>query len=412
MSNLVERALFNLQKRRMNIINGNINSIPSPFRRFKRDFIGFEQGSFLGISSFTKGSKTQFTLYMLFEAMMYVYEHQDQARIKIFYCPLEETDEKILNRFMSYILYRQTDGEIRISPQNLRSTDNDNPVDEEILNMFHESPYKEYLDFFNETFIFIESKNPTGILLDCVNYAKSHGTIHKRKYEYHNEDGTIEEREKFDYYEQDDEFEYRFLVIDHISLIDQERGETKKQSIDRMSQYCAMELRNKYNFTPIVIQQQSTANESIDAYKLDRTRPTKDGLADSKYTANDENILLGLYSPFKFNLKTYMGYDISKLKDNIRFLEVVVNRDGEMGGILPLYFDGAVCMFHEMPRPDDKEGMEAVYRKLDNIRKENNLKAKILYVKFLYNSWQHRIWKIFKHKKSRSKRDNNYICCQ
>ena len=88
-----------------------------------------------------------------------------------------------------------------------------------------------------------------------------------------------------------------------------------------------MELRNKYNFTPIVIQQQSTANESIDAYKLDRTRPTKDGLADSKYTANDENILLGLYSPYKFGLKTYLGYDISKLKDNIRFLEVAVNRD-------------------------------------------------------------------------------------
>ena len=39
------------------------------------------------------------------------------------------------------------------------------------------------------------------------------------------------------------------------------------------------------------------------------------------------NILLGLFSPYKFEMKEYKGYNITRFKDNIRFLEVLVNRD-------------------------------------------------------------------------------------
>ena len=70
-----------------------------------------------------------------------------------------------------------------------------------------------------------------------------------------------------------------------------------------------------------------------------------------------------------------------------------------MGGILPLYFDGATCTFHEMPKPSDVEGMNAVYRMLDKIRNENKVKINILNVKFLYSDWRYRIRQVFKHKK-------------
>ena len=73
------------------------------------------------------------------------------------------------------------------------------------------------------------------------------------------------------------------------------------------------------------------------------------------------DIVLGLFSPFRFGITEYFGYDISVLKDHIRFLEVVVNRNGEMGGLLPLWFDGAVCNFRELPKSDDKAGMDNVY---------------------------------------------------
>jgi hypothetical protein len=74
------------------------------------------------------------------------------------------------------------------------------------------------------------------------------------------------------------------------------------------------------------------------------------------------DIVLGLFSPFRFGITEYFGYDITKLKDHIRFLEVVVNRNGEMGGILPLFFDGAVCDFKELPKPEDTSQIQAVYK--------------------------------------------------
>lgn len=91
------------------------------------------------------------------------------------------------------------------------------------------------------------------------------------------------------------------------------------------------------------------------------------------------NIILGLFSPARFDLKEYLGYDITKFKDNIRFLEVIVNRDGEMGGIIALHFDGAVCTFSELPQSTDKEGLQKVYSYMQSVRQKNK-------AFFIYNS--------------------------
>lgn len=80
-----------------------------------------------------------------------------------------------------------------------------------------------------------------------------------------------------------------------------------------------------------------------------------------------------------------MGYNIAKFRDNIRFLEVITNRDGNMGGIIALFFDGAVCQFTELPKPDNKEELNKVYKYLESIHKPKvkvffsftNLKNKI-----------------------------------
>lgn len=55
MSGLFERTQQSLIKRKRNIEQGNINTIPSPFTRFKNDFVGLEQGCYYCVTSFTKG---------------------------------------------------------------------------------------------------------------------------------------------------------------------------------------------------------------------------------------------------------------------------------------------------------------------------------------------------------------------
>ena len=101
----------------------------------------------------------------------------------------------------------------------------------------------------------------------------------------------------FDWYESNDPDEYRIIFYDHISLTNTERGMSLKQSIDKLSEYCVI-LRNRYNFSPVIVQQQAFENEGIENIKLNRVRPTVAGAADSKYTMRDCNVALGIFSPF------------------------------------------------------------------------------------------------------------------
>ena len=54
-------------------------------------------------------------------------------------------------------------------------------------------------------------------------------------------------------------------------------------------------------------------------------------------------------------------------------MEVLEDRDyGANNQICPLYFDGASSYFSELPRADDKEGIEKVYRFMDNNRSKKS----------------------------------------
>jgi replicative DNA helicase len=285
MTGLFERTQQSLIKRKENIENGNINSIPSPFRRFMNDFLGLEQGCYTCITSFTKGGKTQFTLFLLFEALMFILDHPDAANMKVFYFALEESDERILQRFESYLLFKLD--RIRISPRDLRSSDNNKPVPQEILDLLASEKYQIYIRAFEEHFVFSSVSNPTGIYKQCKTYAEDTGKTYCQKIQIRNEFGELEEKDGvFDHYTQNNPNEFRFIVCDHISLITSEKGMSIKESMDKLSKYF-VELRNRYNFSPIVIQQQSTTNESNDSFKLKNIRPSGRGLADSTYIQRD-----------------------------------------------------------------------------------------------------------------------------
>ena len=64
-----------------------------------------------------------------------------------------------------------------------------------------------------------------------------------------------------------------------------------------------------------------------------------------------------------------------------------------MGGLCPLFFDGAVCQFNELPRPDDGEEIKKVYEYLKR-RRGTTSKSFFSYGINKMNKELHR-WKIF-----------------
>lgn len=365
---LIERTLFNIEERRQRILSGKVNCIPSPFPTFRRDFPGIEQGKFYLLSGAAKSGKSQIASYLfLFAPILYAYNNPDKIRLQIFYFPLEETAEKITLRFMSYLLYTMTGGEIRASTLDLQSVDERNPVSAEIIDKLRSIDFQSMLKYFEDHVHFFPERNPTGIYNVIKQYAEEAGTVHKKKIVVENKaTGIKQEKEVFDYYEPKDKEEYVLVIVDHAGLLSTERGWNLKETIDKLSEYF-MIFRNKYNYTPILIQQQNSETLSLDAYKANKIRPTLAGLADSKNPGKDASCMLGITNPFSYELPTYLNYNISKLRGHARFLEVVLNREGESNGIIALYFDGAVNFFKPLPSYNNITALHDVYNLIQSL---------------------------------------------
>lgn len=127
------------------------------------------------------------------------------------------------------------------------------------------------------------------------------------------------------------------------------------------------------------------AGESLDAFKENKIRPTVANLSDSKYPSRDCDMCIGLFSPYKHELPDYKGYNISILKDNVRFAEVLINRGGQQGGLIALYFNGAVCDWRELPPPNDTASISKWYSWLQNKRGNKSLKSFFMRIKIILN---------------------------
>lgn len=380
---LYNRVIQKLKKRQQIVLNGGINCIPSPFTRYRNTFIGVEQGKYIAVTAATKGYKSQFSSFLfIYNSILYAYYNPGKIIVNILYYPLEETAETVIERFMCYLLYTLSNKAVRINPQDLRSTNENNPLPEEVIVLLESDDYKKVLEYFLNCIHFQTDTNPTGIYNSCKEFIQDRGeTVYKDIPIKDSLTGDIKIVKGFDYFKSNVENEYNLIYIDHISLISTERGMDLRESINKLSEYL-VKLRNRYSFTPIVIQQQ-VFNETIDAFKIGKLKPTVTGLSDSKYVARDANLVMSLFTPYNYELKDYMGYDITKFKKNITFLEVMVNRDGESNNVAPLYVDGSVTYFKELPLPTDKQAISNIYEFIDRTMKVS--KSFFMWVRYKLN---------------------------
>lgn len=350
---LVDRANALIAERRRRLLEGKVNCIPSPLTAFKYDFPGIEKGTYYLISAASKASKSKFTNFIfLFNAVLYAYNHPDLVRLKIFYALLEETDITITLKFELYLLY--TMSKMRLDIKTMKSVDLERILPERALELLNTLEYQSILRFYEDHVVFIPDRNPTGIYNALEKYANTHGTTYKKKI-----DGY--EHEVFDYYVPNDPEEYVMCIVDNINIISSERQMSLKGAIDKLSEYMKI-VRNKYQYIPVMVQQQNSETISLEAFKAGKIRPTQKGCKDSQQPAQDCDIMLGITNPFSFELENYLKYDITKLKSSARFLEVVLGRDGESNAVLGMYFDGATGFYAALPKANDITELNKVYQ--------------------------------------------------
>lgn len=365
-----QSAVARYRARRQRLLDGKFNCIPLPWERFRRVFPGIEQKRYIVVTANQKVGKSKFVDNLfVYEVLFFTMEHPE-VRVKIFYFSLEMDAASKEDEFNCYLLYRLSN--IVISPTELRSTDH--PVDEKILDLLESEEYQKYITAFKNLVTFVETeRNPTGINKYCRAYAEEHGHYNyvtvKGKNSVTGEPEDIRILDPDEPWTADDPEEIKIAILDNASNLQTEQGLNKMQTIEKMSKYF-ITLRNQMNWVTVLIQHQAQAQEGIENFKLNKIKPSSDGLADCKTTTRDANMVIGLYSPFKYEIENYEHYDIRKFRNYIRFMEIVEDRDyGASGNICPLFFNGASSAFFELPRYDESTKLNEIYAYINELER-------------------------------------------
>lgn len=380
-----------IQDRRQRVLDGKINCIPLPFKRFREDWPGIEQERIYLISGGTKSAKSMITNYLfVINTIMYCYHHPEMIRPKILYFPLEESREAITLKVMCFFLSYITGGNTLISPTDLLSTNETKPLPQEVLDLLDSPKFNELMDLFDSIVEFYNEFNRIGIYKVIDNYVKSNGTIYtKRDKRIVKDDfGNVlgeEEYDAFDYYVPNNPEQYVICIIDHLSLLSPIKGEDLRLSISNFAVDC-VKFRDRYKVTFACVQQQNLESTGLEAFKANKILPTVAGLADCKDMGKAANMMLGILNPHYFELPDYKGYDITVLKGMARFLQVTINRNGISNGICPMLFIPESSSFQELPLSTDRSAMSKIYDYVKTYK--NRPKTNFM----MFNKYLHKIF--------------------
>lgn len=336
--------------------DSEVNCIPSKFVRYKEYFLGVIKSTIVLISASSGIGKSRFAKWAyMFVPFEYVNAHPElNIKLKIFYFSLEENKDKFIRSVISSELYKRFG--LEISPRDLLSLNKDNlKVDDYVISCIEEC--EEYIEELLKTVEVVDYiRNGFGIYKHVRDYARQHG-----KFYFKGEQVDPEVKNQiWDSYVADNPDEYVIVITDPINILTPENGVTLHQTMtDFSSKYC-IQLRDKFGYTLVNVQQQEAGKEKQEfTYKgqsiESKLEPSLDGLGNNKETQRDCDFVYGLFAPDRYEITNHRGYDILEMQDNYRSLCCLKDRDGESNKRIGLYFQGAVNEFSELPKAEDFE---------------------------------------------------------
>ncbi len=239
---------------------------------------------------------------------------------------------------------------IIISPETIKGFGKNRLTLEQEKIVDFEVPLMEEL--FNKIHWNFAPLNPTGLYRQVWNHfytdeLKSRGYFLEEDY-IDPEDGKIKKKKvKFIL---DDPNEVNLMCTDHFYLVKKERGYNTKENIDKFSEY-QVETKNMFDMSYINLQQFNSGLSSVDRLKFKGAdvSPQQSDFRDTTNPYTDSDLCIGLMSPFKMDLESCLGYDITKLKEKMIMFKVIKNRLAKDNIGIGLHVKPEAGSFHELP---------------------------------------------------------------
>jgi replicative DNA helicase len=316
-------------------LEGLNNGLPMGFNRLIEYLPGIQQSTYYLIGGETSSGKTAFVdNCFLYNPYNYIIGNKTNLKIKVIYYSFEIEKSIKLTKAICRQIYLDYG---RLLDVNYILSRGKNRISEEDYRLA--MTYSGYVDqMFDSLEIIDKPENPTGIWHHLLDYSKKVG--------------KWEDPEKLTEYTANDPNLYTIVIVDHLGLVKNERGYTKKENIDKLSEYMIL-LRNKCGFIPVLISQFNRSLSSADRFRIDRVTPQLSDFKDTGNPQEDANVVMSIFSPQRYEIPEFRGYDITLLKNRYRNLSILKNRDGEADINIGLKFLGEVGYFSELPKASE-----------------------------------------------------------
>lgn len=372
---LFERTLASIREKAVIKKSGKFNGIPYPYPRLAQFVPSIDREQVIGVTSFTGAAKSKFSRYTF---VLYPYEfslHNDY-NFEMDYYALEDSAEKVFKYILCH--YLNMKHKLKVSLFDLDSKFKELPSD--VVKKIVEG--EKYLqDFSNKVRIKDSITNPYGIYKDIRATAERLGEIVTEEKDY----GNGQKVNQIVGFKPKDDTHW-LMLCDNLNNIDKEKHHhDKKEAMDNFVQKdCRLLYSKIFKMTCVIIHQQALEAErqqyqSNGQSIIDKIKPSLANLGGTKEVVRSYHLVFSLFNPHKFKIPEYKGYDIKRIANNFRELEVLKNNDGFDNVQVPLYFDGAAEYFRELPNSEkQKDELLKFYQWLD----EDRLKQKNKFLLF------------------------------
>lgn len=264
---------------------------------------------------------------------------------------LEETPEEIADSLVINRLRVKYNYELTINDLNGFAEE---PLSDEVLHRVEVE--RAYFADLGKHLILVNEGNPYGFYKKVREYAESNG-------KFYDAEGNLSEKGGAKYVP-DNPNEIVICATDHIWLYGKEGKMTKYETVaNYSSNYCRQQMNNRFGYTTVNIQQLESNKEKKEftvkgASITEKLEPSLDSIGDIKVSQRDSLVILALFSPYRYRIPEYRGYNTKIFMNTLRFFFLLKNRRGKEGAIIPVFFDGAAETFIELPLPDDPKLQE------------------------------------------------------
>jgi replicative DNA helicase len=327
-------------------IEGRNHSIPTGFKRLDK-YVSIRKRIYLLIFGATGTGKTAFVhdAYILNPFDDWIAKGKPKARVKPILFSMERSKIYTQAKWLSRKIF--LDNGILIPIGKMLGWW------EEKLTLNEKNLVDTYSDYINELCEFVDviegAQNPTGIYKYVKAYAEKQGRIEEID-EYHkiyipnNEDEVVEP------------------IVDTFGLMKTEKGMSKKEAIDKGSEYFQI-FRDFYGMSPIGISQVNRDLSNPIYQKIDNIEPNLDQVKESGRMAEDGDIVISLFQPSRYKTNDSL-YDVSLFinpetgGDFFRKVKILKNTYGEADIPIGMAFMGAIGKFNELPRKTDMQNFD------------------------------------------------------